>query len=352
MEDTLTRDACEQSADVNRQWLLNKRPTGIIDPDTFKLVETQVPEPGEGEFCVRLAFLSVAPVMRAYILDGGVIEDPLPLGAVMRGRGVGEVVVSKHPDFSVGDIVHGPFGWQDYAISDGSSRVLKMTTRIGSASLALGVLGLTGFTAYFGLFDIGKATEAERVLISGAAGGVGSVAGQLAKIAGCSVTGICGGEEKCDWIRSELGYDGTVDYRGDDPAGQIAHAMPDGIDVYFDNVGGELLEAAIDQIRDEGRIVICGSISQYLSDDEKRGPANYFDLVYHNARMHGFHIYKFADRFGEAEESMSRWISEGKLKPVEDRRFGLAEMPNALRGLFESANLGKCVVQVGDDPLD
>lgn len=310
-----------------------------------------MPEPEEGEFCVRLAFLSLAPVMRAYILDGGVIEDPLPIGAVMRGRGVGEVIASRHPDYAVGDIVHGPFGWQDYAISDGTGRVIKMTTRAGSASLALGVLGLTGFTAYFGLFDIGRPVAGERVLISGAAGGVGSIAGQLATIAGCETVGICGGPEKSEWIVDRLGYGAAVDYRGESPPEQIAACLPDGIDIYFDNVGGELLETAITQIREDGRIVICGSISQYLSGEEKRGPANYFDLVYRNARMHGFHIYKYADRFGEAEERMARWIEDGRLKAVEDRHEGLEKTPDALRGLFESANFGKCVVQVGDDPL-
>ncbi|MEE4538133.1 MAG: NADP-dependent oxidoreductase [Erythrobacter sp.] len=340
-----------QSANINRQWRLRKRPTGIIDPETFALEESAIPDPAEGEFCVRLAFLSLAPVMRAYILDGGVIEDPLPIGQVMRGRGVGEVIASRHPDFAVGDIVHGPFGWQDYAISDGSGRVLKMTTQASSASLALGTLGLTGFTAYFGLFDIGRPVAGERVLVSGAAGGVGSVAGQLARIAGCETVGICGGPAKCRWIVEELGYAAAVDYRRQDAATQIADTHPDGIDVYFDNVGGDLLETAIDHIREDGRIVICGSISQYLSGEEKRGPANYFDLVYRNARMHGFHIYKYADRFAEAEERMARWIEAGKLNAVEDRHMGLEQTPDALRGLFESANFGKCVVQVGDDPL-
>ncbi len=340
-----------QSATINRQWRLRKRPTGIIDPDTFELVETEIPDPAEGEFCVRLAFLSLAPVMRAYILDGGVIEDLLPIGHVMRGRGVGEVIASRHPDFAIGEIVHGPFGWQDYAISDGSGRVLKMNTRAGSASLALGALGLTGFTAYFGLFDIGRPVAGERVLVSGAAGGVGSIAGQLARIAGCETVGICGGPEKGRWIVEDLGYDAAVDYRTSNTAERIGAANREGIDVYFDNVGGELLETAIDHIREDGRIIVCGSISQYLSGEEKRGPANYFDLVYRNARMHGFHIYKYANRFAEAEARMSRWIEAGKLKAVEDRHIGLERTPNALRGLFESANYGKCVVQVGDDPL-
>lgn len=341
-----------QDSNVNRQWRLKQRPIGIIDADTFELAEGVVPRPGEGEFTVRIAFLSLAPVMRAYVLDGGVIENPLPIGAVMRGRGVGEVVESRHPGYRVGDIVHGPFGWQDYAISDGSGHVLKMTTRAGSASHALGVLGLTGFTAYFGLFDIGRCAAGEEVLVSGAAGGVGSVAGQLARIAGCRTVGICGGETKAEWIQHELGYDTAVDYHGEDTAARIAAAMPGGIDIYFDNVGGPLLETAISNIAENGRIVVCGSISQYLSGEEKRGPTNYFDLVYRNARMHGFHIYRYAGRFAEAERRMSRWLADGRLRSVEHRLHGMEQVPAALRGLFESENYGKCVVQIGDDPLE
>ncbi|ANY18657.1 Putative NADP-dependent oxidoreductase YfmJ [Tsuneonella dongtanensis] len=343
--------ASHQSSTANRQWRLRNRPVGIVDGDTFELTECPVPQPREGEFCVRLIFLSLAPVMRAYIVDGGVIEERLPIGSVMRGRGVGEVIASHHPGFAVGDIVHGPFGWQDYAISDGSGRVLKLNARVGSSSLALGALGLTGFTAYFGLFDIGRPTAGDQVLVSGAAGGVGSVAGQLARIAGCRTVGTCGGRDKSRWIVDALGYDAAIDYRGADLASAIREALPDGIDIYFDNVGGALLEAAIDHIRNDGRIVVCGSISQYLSGEDKRGPSNYFDLVYRNARMHGFHIYHYENRFREAEERLATWIEEGRLAPAEDRRSGFETMPEALRGLFESANFGKCVVQIGDDPL-
>ncbi len=336
---------------VNRQWRLARRPKDVIDAHTFRLVQTPVPEPQEGEFLVRVVYLSLAPVQRAYIIDGGVIEKPLRLGDIMRGRGVGYVVASRHPDYAEGDVVHGPFGWQDYAVSDGSGLTIKMRIWAQSISTGIGVLGVTGFTAYFGLFDIAQIRAGETVLVSGAVGGVGSVAGQLAAIAGCQVFGIAGSDEKCRLAVSTLGYTAAINYREDDLPARIRATCEGGIDVYFDNVGGEILEAAIDHIAQHGRIVLCGSISQYLSNEEKRGPRNYFDLVYRNARMHGFHIYSFASRFAEAEARMARWLTDGRLVFAEDRLQGLEQMPAALDRLFNSANTGKQVVQIADDPI-
>ena len=336
---------------VNRQWRLASRPKAVIDDDTFRLDESPVLEPGDGEFVVRVVYLSLAPVQRAYIIDGGVIEKPLPIGEVMRGRGVGYVVASRHPGFAEGDVVHGPFGWQDYAVSDGSGLTFKMRDWAHSIATGIGILGLTGFTAYFGLFDIGQVRAGETVLVSGAVGGVGSVAGQLAAIAGCRAVGIAGSDEKCRLGRDRLGYSAMINYREDDIPVRIRATCKDGIDVYFDNVGGDILEAAIDHIAQDGRIVLCGSISQYLSDGKKRGPANYFDLVYRNASMRGFHIYSFANRFAEAEARMARWLREGRLVYAEDRLHGLEQMPAALGRLFSSSNTGKQVVQIADDPI-
>lgn len=340
-----------QDDSINRQWRLRERPREQIDAGTFELVHAAIPEPAAGEFLVRVCYLSLAPVMRAYVTDGGVIERPLDIGAVMRGRGVGYVVASRHPDFAEGDIVHGPFGWQDYALSDGTGRVVKMHHWAHSISTGLGILGLTGFTGYFGMFDKGRPRPGDAVLVSGALGGVGSVAGQLARIAGAVPVAICGSEEKCRIAVDDLGYADAINYRTDDVPARIAAMFPNGIDVYFDNVGGPTLEAAIDNMAFDGRIVVCGSISQYLNaDGSPRGPSNYFQIVYRHVSLLGFHIYSYEDRYAEAERRMAQWIEEGQLIQLEDRLEGMEVMPEALIGLFTGDNIGKRVVQIADEP--
>lgn len=339
------------SAPINRRWVLARRPQTMIDQQTFELVEGPAPSPREGEFVVRLCYLSLAPVMRAYVIDGGVIENPLGIGETMRGRGVGYVVESAHPDYAEGDIVHGPFGWQDYAVSDGSGRVFKLGADVPSISAALGALGLTGFTAYFGLFDKGQPNAGETVLVSGAVGGVGSVVGQLAKISGCRAIAIAGGAEKCRLATEQLGYAAAIDYKHDDVGERIDALAPDGIDIYFDNVGGDTLEAAIARMADDGRIVVCGAISQYTNEDGKPvGPSNYFDIVYRNVSMLGFHIYSYRARYPEAERRMARWLWDGRLVNLEDRMHGLETMPAALISLFEGGNVGKRVVKIAEEP--
>lgn len=336
---------------MNSRWVLARRPVGLVAESDFRLEEVPMPGVAEGQFLVKVVYLSLAPVMAQYVLDGGVIEKPVAIGETMRGRGVGVVVTSRHPGFSVGDVVHGPFGWQTFAISNGKGLVFKMRDWAGTISNGLGALGLTGFTAYFGLFDIAQLRAGDAILISGAVGGVGSVAGQLARIAGAEPVGIAGSPVKCALARDSLGYRAAIDYRNEDVRARIRELAPEGIDVYFDNVGGEILESAIDNMAHEGRIVICGSISQYLADGSKKGPANYFNIVYRNVRMHGFHIYSYAARFTEAETRLARWIRDGRLEPREDRIQGLESMPAALQRLFASSNTGKQVVQIADDPV-
>jgi NADPH-dependent curcumin reductase CurA len=336
---------------MNARWVLAQRPVGLVSESDFRLEEVPLPAVADGQFRVKLIYLSLAPVMAQYVLDGGVIEKPVAIGETMRGRGVGVVVDSRHSGFAVGDVVHGPFGWQKFAISDGKGLVFKMRDWAGAISNGLGALGLTGFTAYFGIFDIARLRAGDSVVVSGAVGGVGSVAGQLARIAGADPVGIAGSAAKCAIARESLGYRAAIDYKSEDVRARIAELVPGGADVYFDNVGGEILEAAIDNMANEGRIVVCGSISQYLADGSKKGPSNYFNIVYRNVRMHGFHIYSYASRFAEAEARLARWIRDGRLKPREDRIHGLESMPAALQRLFASSNTGKQVVQIADDTV-
>ena len=336
---------------MNVRWVLARRPVGLVSESDFRLEEASVPLLVDGQFLVKVIYLSLAPVMAQYVLDGGVIEKPVAIGETMRGRGVGLVVSSRHAGFSVGDVVHGPFGWQKFAISDGKGLVFKMRDWAGAISNGLGALGLTGFTAYFGLFDVARVRAGETVLVSGAVGGVGSVVGQLARIAGADPLGVAGSSAKCSIAEECLGYRAAINYNSEDVRSRIAALAPNGLDVYFDNVGGGILEAAIDNMTNDGRIAICGSISQYLANDSKKGPANYFNIVYRNVRMHGFHIYSYASRFPEAEARLARWIRDGRLVPREDRIQGLESMPAALQRLFVSANTGKQVVQIADDSV-
>ncbi|MFN6933568.1 MAG: NADP-dependent oxidoreductase [Tsuneonella sp.] len=334
---------------VRRQWVLASAPQGAITLENFSLVEAPVPRLAQGEFLVRTLFLSVAPVMRQYMIDGAGIELPLRPGDVIHGRGVGQIIESRNSDFPVGLIVHGKLGWQDHAISDGADD--KLMFPVGSRDLphstALGVLGMTGFSAFVGLFDIGQPAEGETVVVSGAAGGVGSVAGQLARIAGSRVVGIAGTPEKCDFLTGELGFDEAVNYRSETFAGSLADATPDGIDVIFDNVGGPVLDTALTRINRHARVVSCGRISQYV-DGPSHALANWWRIGENSAHMQGFFVYEYRHRFAEAEARMADWIREGRLKWREDVLDGFTRMPEALCRLFEGRNLGKQVVRVAD----
>lgn len=334
----------------NRRWVLARRPVDLVTASDFRMEDVPVPAVGEGQFLVRTCWLSLAPVMAQYVLDGGIIEQPVGIGETMRGRGVGRVVASRHPDFPEGAIVHGPFGWQDYCLTDGARLTYRArhAGTVAPMSTAIGVLGITGYTAYFGM-ELADPRPGERLLVSGAVGGVGSSVGQIARIRGCDpVVAVCGSAEKQALATGRLGYTHALNYREGELAAALDAAMPEGIDLFFDNAGGPILELALDRLRQGARIVLCGAISQYM-DGQKRGPANYFQLAYANAAMKGFQIYAFAPRYPEAEEALAGWIADGRLTWLEDRLEGLAVMPDALVRLYAGGNRGKQVVQIADE---
>jgi NADPH-dependent curcumin reductase CurA len=338
------------STTVNRQWVLAERPVGraVRDSD-FRLVESPLPVPGRGEFLVRTMYLSLAPVMRMYMLDGAGIEKPLEIGEVMRGRGVGQVIASHHDEFHVGDFVQGKLGWQEYSVSDGSPYFMmyKVRQRLVPLSTAVGVLGMTGFTSYLGLVDIGQPKRGETVLVSGAAGGVGSNVGWIARNLGCRVVGIAGTSAKCWMLTQQLGYDAAINYRTDDVPARIRELCPDGVDVFFDNVGGEVLDHALGALNRYGRVVSCGRIAEYLkSEEEGYRLRNWHRIGKQRATMRGFFIYDLAEHFPRAERQMAQWIAEGRMRATEDVLEGLEQMPRALMRLYEGHNVGKQIVRV------
>jgi NADPH-dependent curcumin reductase CurA len=336
---------------VNRQWLLAARPQGMVRDTDFRWHQTDVAPLRAGEFLVKSIYLSLAPVMRMYMLTTAAGEPPVELGAVMRGRGVGQIVDSRHAEWPVGAIVHGPLGWQDFATLKGDAPKLtfQVTQRIAPVSTALGVLGITGFTAYVGLIDLCTPQTGDVVVVSGASGGVGSNVGQLAKIFGCTTIAITGGGDKVALATSRLGYDFAVDYAAGDVEGQLDRCCPQGVDVYFDNVGGPTLNSLLGRLRQYGRVALCGRISEYVTgaSPDYSGFANF---VRRRARIQGFFIYDYVGRFAHAEAAMARWLAEGRLIYQEDVLDGLEAMPRALRRLYESKNRGKQIVRISEDP--
>ena len=335
------------AATVNHQVRLAARPTGTPGPDVWEHTTEPVGEPGEGRFLVKVSHVSLDPAMRGWMNAGKSYVPPVEIGEVMRALAAGEVVASHHPDFAVGDRVTGTFGVQEYAVSDGSGvQKVHPTDEVGLPTY-LSVLGMTGMTAYFGLFDVGALRDGETVVVSGAAGAVGSVVGQLAKIKGCRVVGIAGGPEKCAWITDELGFDAAIDYRAEDVRKALRAAAPDGVDVYFDNVGGEILDAALTRLRRGARVAICGAISTYNATEPPPGPRNYMSLLVNRARMEGFVVFDFADRYAEAATALAGWLREGKLRSREDVVAGsVDEFPEVLLRLFRGENTGKLVLRI------
>ena len=328
----------------NRQVRLAARPVGLPKPGDWTIADEDVGQPREGELLVKVSHISLDPAMRGWMNEGKSYIQPVAIGEVMRAGGAGRVVSSKHPAFKEGDFVAGNFGVQQYAISDGKG-VRKIDTSFAPIERYLGALGMPGMTAYFGLLDIGKPKPGETVVVSGAAGAVGSLVGQIAKIKGCRVVGIAGGADKCRYLIDELRFDAAIDYKSEDVKEALKRHAPKGIDVYFDNVGGEILEAALARLALHARIVICGAISQYNATTPPKGPANYLSLLVNRASMTGMIVFDYADRYGEGAREMAQWIAQGKLKAREDVvAGGIDAFNDTLLKLFKGENFGKLVL--------
>ncbi|PKK76900.1 NADP-dependent leukotriene B4 12-hydroxydehydrogenase [Rhizophagus irregularis] len=335
----------------NTQVLFSKRPFGVFDPkETFTIVKNPIPtlaDLKDGQLLVKAYYLSLDPAMRGWMNSTRSYIRPVEINEIMRGQIVGEVVLSKNPKFKVGDKVQGFLGWQEYALTNGQD-IEKITPPPG-ASLRdyVGIFGGTGMTAYFGLLD-GKPKPGDTVVVSGAAGATGSTVGQIAKIKGARVIGIAGSEEKCNWLVNDLGFDIALNYRDPEFASKLAKATPQYIDIYFDNVGGDILDHCLKRIAKNGRIVLCGAISQY-NEKQPKGPAFYTALITQRAKMEGFIIFDYAQKFPIAIKDMAKWLQEGKIKRKEYIIDGLENAPNGLLKLFNGYNTGKMLVKVNDE---
>jgi NADPH-dependent curcumin reductase CurA len=333
----------------NRQWLLRARPSGMVRESDFELRESDAPVPKDGEALVRVLYLSFDPAMRGWMEDRPSYIPPVALGEVMRAGAVGQVVESKSPEYRVGDFVQGTFGWQDYAIaSRGGIMPASPLPKGVPLTWPLGVCGITGLTAYFGLLDLGKPKAGETVVVSGAAGATGSVAGQIAKIQGCRVIGIAGGAEKCRWLTEQAHFDAAIDYKHENVGRRLHELCPKGIDVYFDNVGGEILDAALANLAQRARIVQCGGISAYNETTPPPGPRNLMNLVVTRSRMEGFIVIDYLPRFAEGAAQLAKWVMEGKIAHAEDIQRGLENAPKTFLRLFQGKNLGKQLLKVAD----
>ena len=332
---------------VNRQCKLAARPVGLPKPSDWEFAEQPLPEPGDEEVLVKIHYLSMDPAMRGWLNEGHSYIAPVRIGDVLRAFAAGEVIASNHPDVSVGDHVTGLLGVQEYGVAHGGA-VQKVDPGMAPLPCHLGTLGMPGMTAYFGLLDIGKPQAGETVVVSGAAGAVGGVVGQIAKIKGARAVGIAGGGDKCSYVVEELGFDAAIDYKAGDLDAALAEHCPDGVDVYFDNVGGEILDAALVRLARNARVIICGAISQYNATGAVRGPSNYLSLLVNHASMTGFVVTDYGDRYGEGAREMAGWLAEGKLKSREDVAEGLEAFPDTLLRLFAGENTGKLVLKVAD----
>lgn len=330
----------------NRTVRLIARPIGEPKAADFKIATEPLPPLEDGQVLIRNRYLSLDPAMRGWMNEGKSYIEPVRLGDVMRAGGVGEVLESRHPKFSTGDHVSGMAGVQTYCVSDGKGWV-KIDPSLAPLTTYLNVLGMPGMTAYFGLLEVGQPKAGETVVVSGAVGAVGATVGQIAKIMGCRVVGIAGGPEKCRIAVDELGFDACIDYKNEDVRVGLKRDCPDGIDVYFDNVGGEILDIVLTRIRLKARIVICGAISQYNNTTPIKGPSNYLSLLVNRARMEGIVVFDWAPRYKEAAIAMGGWLKEGKLKSKEHVEEGLDRFPEVLMKLFRGENFGKLVLKVG-----
>jgi NADPH-dependent curcumin reductase CurA len=326
---------------TNRQLRLATRPHGTPTAENWELTEEPVPEPQAGEVVVRVSHISIDPAMRGWMNPGASYIEPVEIGAVMRAGAVGRVTASEHPDHAVGEHVVGMFGVQEYALSDGRG-VVTVDPELAPLPTYLGALGMTGLTAYFGLLDVGRVREGDTVVVSGAAGAVGSVAGQIARIKGARTIGIAGGPDKCRWLTEELGFDAAIDYK----SAPVAAALREHprVDVYFDNVGGEILDAVLTRLNRGARVVICGAVSQYNAE-QMRGPANYMSLLVNRASMTGMVVFDWAARYAEGMEALAGWLRSGELIAREQVVDGTVQsFPDMLLKLFAGENTGKLVL--------
>ena len=331
----------------NRQFKLIARPEGLVKRSDFEFKTAPVGEPGPGEALVKVQYISLDPAMRGWMNDTRSYMPPVGLGEVMRAGGIGQVIASNDPSLAVGDTVTGGTGIQTYVIAN-AKWLTKVDPQLAPLPRFLGALGMPGMTAYFGLLSVCEPTEGETVVVSGAAGAVGSVVGQIAKIKGCRAVGIAGGPEKCRYLTEELGFDAAIDYKADDVRKALGEHCPRGVDVYFDNVGGEILDLVLEQLARNARISICGAISQYNNIGAVEGPSNYLSLLVNHGRMEGFVVSDYAAQFPEAFKELAVWIGEGQLKAREHIVEGIETFPETFLKLFSGENFGKLIIKVAN----
>lgn len=331
---------------MNKQIIFKKRPIGFPTEDTWELVSSDMPELADGQVLIEQHYISLDPAMRGWMNEGKSYIAPVAIGDVMRAGSIGKVVkVNNHPKFEVGDCLTGWGGVQQYVATDGANW-FKVDDAIAPMPLFISTLGMPGMTAYFGITEVGKIKEGDRVLVSGAAGAVGSVVGQIAKIKGCTVVGIAGGQEKCDYLVNELGFDAAIDYKSENIHAALKEKCPKGIDVFFDNVGGEILDAALTKLRMHARVVICGAISQYNNKVRVKGPSNYLSLLVNRATMQGMVVMDYAKDYGRAAQEMGMWIAQGKLKSKEAIYDGIENFYETFGRLFSGEKRGKLILKV------
>lgn len=330
---------------LSRQFRLAARPLGLPKASDWQFTSEELAAPGEGEVLLEILYISLDPAMRGWMNEGRSYIPPVALGAVMRAGAVGRVVASGTPDFAVGDYALGTPGVQSFALVKARD-LTRIDPELAPLPVYLVLLGMTGMTAYFGLFDIGQPKSGDMVVVSGAAGAVGATVGQLAKIHGCQVVGIAGGAEKCRYLIEELGFDVALDYKSEKLGARLRAACPAGINVYFDNVGGDILDTCLAQLAMHARIIVCGAISQYNNTTPVKGPPNYLSLLVNRARMEGMVVFDYAARYGEARAKMALWRAEGRLKSREDIVEGLENFPETLLKLFSGENFGKLILKI------
>ncbi len=336
-------------SEINRRWLLAQRPAGMVDESCFRWAEEPAPDAvEEGQILVRNLVLSLDPTQRGW-MSRDTYLPAIKIGEVMRSGAAARVVKSRHPGYAEGDLVAGMFGWQDYAVASGGGKVPPTKVPPGvPLELAMSTLGLTGITAYFGLLEVGRPVSGETVVVTGAAGATGSVVGQIARIKGCRAIGIAGGKDKCEWVLKEGRFAAAIDYKSEDVPARLRELCPSGIDVYFDNVGGDLLDVALSQLAMHGRIVLCGAIATYNDSDLRPGPKHYLNLLVKRGRMEGFLVLDYLPRAAEAVMQLWQWVRAGEIKDRVDVMQGLENAPKALQRLFTGDNQGKQLLRIAD----